>query len=410
MDFQLPGADDPRRLAVRQWLADHPRPTGLELAEAGYVAPHWPAPYGLGADPVHQVIVDDELARAGVRRPVNPIGIGWAGPTILYGGTPEQQQRYLLPMLAGQEYWCQLFSEPGSGSDLASLGTRAVRDGDEYVVNGQKIWTSGAQYAQFGILIARTDPHVAKHRGISYFICPMDAVGIEIRPITEITGGHTFNEVFFTDVRIPAANLVGQEGDGWRLAKVTLGNERVSLSTGGVLWGNGPTALDLLNAVRERGPVDDAMMRQRLADIYIEHTVLDLIRMRTLTARLRGEQPGPEASIRKILADEHGQHVMAAARDLLGAGAMLMSGNGAELKPGTDTTGLGPDRPPRDLEHPGWYDGYMFSQALTIGGGTGDVQRNIVAERVLGLSHDVDVQAGLTWAQAQQQAGQAAGR
>jgi 3-oxochol-4-en-24-oyl-CoA dehydrogenase len=377
MDFQLPGLDDPRRLAVRNWLVEHPRPSGRELAEAGYVAPHWPAPYGLGADPVHQVIVDDELSRAGVRRPVNPIGIGWAGPTILYGGTPEQQQRYLMPLLSGEEFWCQLFSEPGSGSDLASLGTRAVRDGDEYVINGQKIWTSGAQHAQFGILIARTDPHVAKHRGISYFICPMDAPGIEIRPITEITGGHTFNEVFFTEVRIPAANLVGQEGDGWRLAKVTLGNERVSLSTGGVLWGSGPTALDLLDTVRHRGPVDDATMRHRLADLFIEHTLLDLIRMRTVTARLRGEQPGPEASIRKILADEHGQHVMATARDLAGADGMLTT----------------------DGE---WYHGFMFSQALTIGGGTGDVQRNIVAERVLGLPHDLDVQAGLTWAEAQQ--------
>jgi len=410
MDFQLPSPDDPRRLAVRAWLADHPRPTGRQLAEAGYVAPHWPAPFGLGADPVHQLIVDDELSKAGVRRPVNPIGIGWAGPTILYGGTPEQQERYLLPMLSAEEYWCQLFSEPGSGSDLANLATRAVRDGDEYVVNGQKIWTSGAQFAQFGILIARTDPHLPKHKGISYFICPMDAPGIEIRPITEMTGGHTFNEVFFTDVRIPAANLVGNEGDGWRLAKVTLGNERVSLSTGGVLWGNGPTALDLLDAVRARGPVDDPTMRLRLADVYIEHVVLDLIRLRTLTARLKGEQPGPEASIRKILADEHGQHVMSAARDLLGADGMLATGEGAAFKPGTDTTGLGPDRPPRELGHPGWYDGYMFSQALTIGGGTGDVQRNIVAERVLGLPHDVDVQVGLTWAEAQHHAGQVRAR
>lgn len=406
MDFQLPAEDDPRRQAVRDWLAAHPNPTGRQLAEAGYVAPHWPEPYGLGADPVHQLIIDDELTRAGVRRPVNPIGIGWAGPTILYGGTEEQAKRYLPPLLAGEEYWCQLFSEPGSGSDLANLATRAVRDGDEYVVNGQKIWTSGAQYATFGILIARTDPNVPKHRGISYFICPMHVPGIEIRPITEITGGHTFNEVFFTDVRIPAENLVGAEGDGWRLAKVTLGNERVSLSSGGVLWGNGPTALDMLDAVRARGPVTDPIMRQRLADIYIEHTVLDLIRLRTLTARLKGEQPGPEASIRKILADEHGQHVMEAARDLLGAAGMLTGGTGDDVfVPGTDTVGLGPGKPPSDLAHPGWYDGFMFSRALTIGGGTGEVQRNIVAERVLGLPHDLDVQQGMTWAEAQRAVG-----
>jgi len=400
VDFVLPAEDDPRRAEVRAWLADHPRPTGRELAEAGLVVPHWPAPYGLGADPVHQLIVDDELTRAGVRRPVNPIGIGWAGPTILYGGSAEQQERYLRPLLAGEEFWCQLFSEPGSGSDLANLGTRAERDGDEWVVNGQKIWTSGAQYAKFGILIARTDPNVAKHKGVSYFVCPMDAPGIEIRPITEMTGGHTFNEVFFTDVRIPSANLVGREGDGWRLAKVTLGNERISLSSGGVLWGNGPTALDFIDAARRRGPIEDPMLRRRVADLYIEHTLLDLIRLRTVSARLRGEQPGPEASIRKILADEHGQHVMNLAKDVLGPTGML-TGEAAAFVPGTDTHDLSPARPSNDLADPAWHDGFLFSAALTIGGGTGEVQRNIVAERVLGLPHDVDVTAGLSWSDAQ---------
>ncbi len=397
MDFVLPAEDDPRRLAVRDWIRAHPNPTSGELAEAGYVAPHWPRPYGIDADPIHQLIVDDELTRADVVRPVNPIGIGWAGPTILYGGTPAQQRRYLMPLLAAKEYWCQLFSEPGAGSDLANLGTRAVRDGDEFVVNGQKIWTSGAQYAKFGILIARTDPDVAKHKGVSYFICPMDAPGIEIRPITEMTGGHTFNEVFFTDVRLPVENLVGDLNDGWRLAKVTLGNERISLSSGGVLWGNGPTALDMLDAARQFGPVTDPTMRQRLAGVFIEHTILDLIRWRTLTARLKGEQPGPEASIRKILADEHGQHVMAVARDLLGAEGML-SHVGAFV-PGTNTSNLGPGKPPADLRHAAWYDGYLFSMALTIGGGTGEVQRNIVAERVLGLPHDIDGEAGRSWAE-----------
>jgi alkylation response protein AidB-like acyl-CoA dehydrogenase len=387
VDFSLPPDDDPRRLDVRRWIADHPRPTGRELADAGYVAPHWPRPWGLDADPIHQLLIDAELSAAGVRRPLNPIGIGWAGPTLLHAGTKAQKDRYLWPMLAGEEFWCQLFSEPEAGSDLAGLSTRAVLDGDEFVVNGQKIWTSGAQYARFGILLARTDPEAPKHKGISYFICPMDAAGIDIRPITEITGGHTFNEVFFTDVRIPASHLVGELHDGWRLAKVTLGNERISLSTGGVLWGNGPTALDLLAAVRASGPVTDPVLRQRLADVYVEHQLLDLIRLRTLTARLKGEQPGPEASIRKILADEHGQHVMNLARDLIGAAALLTSG---DVQPGTDTMNLGPERPPRALEHPGWYDGFMFSQALTIGGGTGEVQRNIIAERVLGLPHDVE--------------------
>ena len=400
MDFLLPADDDPRRVEVREWLAAHPAPSGRELADAGYVAPHWPRPWGLEADPVHQLIIDDELSKAKVRRPANPIGIGWAGPTIAFAGTDEQQRRYLPRLLSGEDFWCQLFSEPGAGSDLAALGTRAVRDGDEFVVNGQKIWTSGAQYAKYGILIARTDPDAPKHKGISYFVCPMDLPGIEIRPIVEMTGGTTFNEVFFTDVRLPAENLVGDLHDGWRLAKVTLGNERVSLSTGGVLWGGGPTALDLVEAVKARGPVTDPHLRQRVAEVYIEHTLLDLIRLRTLSARLKGQQPGPEASIRKLLADEHGQHVMLLARDLVGASAMLTRTDDAD--DGTaGSSRLVPTTGGMGLDHPGWYDGFMFSQALTIGGGTWAVQRNIVGERVLGLPHDADVTQGMTWAESQ---------
>jgi 3-oxochol-4-en-24-oyl-CoA dehydrogenase len=382
MDFDLPGDDDERRASLRAWLADHPAPTGRQLAEAGYVAPHWPPPWGLDADPVHQLVIDDELRRAGVRRPMNPIGIGWAGPTIVHAGTEEQKQRYLMPLLAGEELWCQLFSEPGAGSDLANLGTRATRDGDEYIVNGSKIWTSLAQFSKYGILIARTDPDVPKHAGVSYFICPMDSPGIEVRPIVEMTGGATFNEVFLDDVRIPAQNLVGSENRGWELAKVTLGNERVSLSSGGALWGNGPDADDLLDLVRSRGGVSDPLLRQRLARLHVEAELLRLIRLRTVTARIKGEPPGPEASIRKILADEHGQHIMELAKDLAGAEGMLN------------------DRGPLGTEPAMWSHGFLFAPALTIGGGTGVVQRNIIAERALGLPHDIDVETGLTWAEA----------
>ncbi len=384
MDELLPGPDDPRRLAVRQWIADHPAPTNRELAESGYVAPHWPAPYGMGADPIHQLIIDDEFARAQLARPSNQIGIGWAAPTIIFAGTQEQKDRYVLPALAAEEIWCQLFSEPGAGSDLAGLSTRAVRDGDEWVVNGQKVWTTGAHYSKFGILIARTDPHVAKHKGITYFICPMDLPGIEIRTIRNIAGADSFNEVFFTDARIPHENVVGEVNDGWRLAKVTLGNERVSLSTGGVLWGNGPTALDVIDEARSLG-VSHPILRQRLASLYIEHTVLEIIRMRTLTARLRGTQPGPEASIRKIMADEHGQRVMEVARDITGADAMVI---------GPDDSVAG-----KHLRSKSWYSGYMFSKALTIGGGTGEVQRNILGERVLGLPSEPSTEKGLSWAE-----------
>ncbi len=379
----MPGDTDERRISIRTWLAENPRPTPRQLAHAGYVAPHWPAPWGLAADPIHQLIIDDELARAGVQRPSNAIGIGWAGPTITYAGTEEQKERYLFPLLTAEEIWCQLFSEPGSGSDLASLSTRAERDGDEWVVNGSKIWTSGAQHSQFGILLARTNSEAAKHKGITYFICPMNLPGIDVRPIREMTGGETFNEVFFTDVRLPLDAVVGEVNDGWRLAKVTLGNERVSLSTGGVLWGHGPTALDLLAQIK-RAPVTDPVMRQNIVKVYIEHQILELIRMRTLTARIRGEQPGPEASVRKILADEHGQHVMELALSLQGASGMIANAH---------VGGLSGTQGPSAMEAAVWYYGFLFAQALTIGGGTGAVQRNIVGERVLGLPHEPEARA-----------------
>lgn len=381
MDFELPAEDDERRLAVRSWLDARPDPSPVELAEAGYVAPHWPQPYGLDADPIHQIIIDEELRRAGVKRPANMIGIGWAGPTILEAGTEAQRELYLRRILSAEDIWCQLFSEPGAGSDLAGLATRAVRDGDEWIVNGQKIWTSFGHVARYGILIARTDPDSPKHKGITYFVCPMDADGIEVRPIIEMTGGHTFNEVFFTDVRIPHENVVGDVNDGWRLAKVTLANERVSLSGGGALWGNGPDAGDLIDLVRTQGGTTDPVLRQRLAEIHTEAEILRLIRLRTVTAAIKGQQPGPEASIRKILADEHGMRIMELAKDLSGSSGLV-----------TDSRPLGAD--------PGlWHFGWLFSQALTIGGGTGDVQRNIVSERVLDLPHDVDVEVGRSWAE-----------
>ncbi len=373
-------ADHPRRAEIRAWLETNPSPSGRQLAEAGLVAPHWPEPWGLGAEPALQLVVDDELRRAGVRRPDNTIGIGWAGPTIVHAGTEAQQERYLLPLLAGEEIWCQLFSEPGAGSDLASLTTRATLDGDEWVIEGAKVWTSYAHRAQFGILLARTDPDATKHTGISYFICPMDAPGITIRPLVDMTGTHTFNEVFFDEVRIPRENLVGDPGQGWSLGKVTLANERVSLSGAGALWGMGPTAEDLLAAVRAGGGTTDPLMRQRLAGLWIEGEVLRLLRMRTVAAAVAGVPPGPEASVRKALADDHGRHIMELARDLAGAHAMV-SNTGP--MPGAPDAGGWPDAM--------WSFGFLFSPALTIGGGTAEVQRNIIAERTLGLPHDPQV-------------------
>ncbi len=377
MDTAPPPDDDPRRLELRSWFAEHPTPSGRQLADRGLVAPHWPAPWGLGADPAHQLLVDEELQRAGVRRPDNTIGIGWAGPTLLHAGTAAQKERYLFPLLAADEIWCQLFSEPGAGSDLASLTTRAELDGDEWVVRGQKVWTSYAHRAAFGILLARTEPDAPRHQGISYFVCPMDAPGVTVRPLIDMTGAHTFNEVVLDEVRLPAANLVGDRGRGWSLAKVTLANERVSLSGAGALWGMGPTADDLLTAVRIGGGIDDPLLRQRLAAVWIEGEILRLLRLRTVSAAVAGAPPGPEASVRKALADDHGQHIMDLARDLAGASGML-SGSGPV--PGTPDAGGWPDAL--------WSYGFLFAPALTIGGGTAEVQRNIIAERTLGLPHD----------------------
>src|SRR5690242_6561732 len=341
------------------------------MAEAGYVAPHWPRPWGLDASPTEQLAIDGALRELRVPRPMNPIGIGWAGPTLLVAGTEEQQRRFLPGILDGSDIWCQLFSEPGAGSDLASLQTRAVRDGEEYVVNGQKVWTTLAHVARFGILLARTDPDAPAQEGITYFVVDMRTPGIEVRPLVQMTGTHEFNEVFFTDVRIPAANVVGSEHDGWRLAKVTLGNERVSLSGEGALWGRGPTATDVIDVVRKQGGTTDRKLRQQLARLYSEAGVLRLIRLRTLSARLRGLEPGPEASVRKAMSDEHGEHVMAMAKVLGGAHGMLT------------------DRGPFGEPDAGmWNYGYLYARALTIGGGTSEVQRNILGEKVLGLPRD----------------------
>ncbi len=406
MDFDLPAADDPRRLQVRRWLAEHPEPTGRQLAEAGYVVPHWPRPWGLEADGLHQIVIDEELEAAGVKRPENLIGIGWAAPTILAAGTPAQKDRYLWPILSGEEIWCQLFSEPDSGSDLASLSTRAVRDGDTYVVNGSKIWSSGAHHSKFGILIARTDPDVPKHRGISYFICPMDAPGVTMSPIVDMTTAHSFNEVFFDDVRLPAGLRVGEEGDGWRLAKVTLANERIGLSSGGVLWSLGPTAQQLIELVIHNGGVADPVLRDRLASVYCEAEVLRLNQLRTLSARLAGRTPGPEASIQKIMSDDHGQTVMELAASTVGASGMLTGSGPAGEVPEPMQAGATEVNFPRGggqfpQVDPVWHYGLLFSPALTLGGGTFAVQRNIVAEQVLGLPREPNVERGLTWSETQ---------
>ncbi len=377
MDFDLPPEAEEYRAGVRAFLAEHapdgryPADWNRQMAAAGYVAPHWPAPWGRDASPIEQLVIDEELRAVDAPRPMNPIGVGWAGPTLLVAGSEQQHQRYLPGLIDGSEIWCQLFSEPGAGSDLASLTTSAVRDGDEFVLNGQKVWTTLAHVARFGILLARTDPTAEAHKGITYFVLDMTSPGIEVRPLVQMTGTHEFNEVFFTDVRVPVENVVGDINDGWRLAKVTLGNERVSLSGEGALWGRGPTAMNVIDIVRAHGGTDDSLTRQRLARLYIESEILRLIRLRTVSATVRGMEPGPEASVRKAMSDEHGQHVMEMAIELAGTAGLL-----ADAGPYGDGAGGM------------WTYGYLYSRALTIGGGTSEVQRNILGERVLGLPRD----------------------
>jgi alkylation response protein AidB-like acyl-CoA dehydrogenase len=392
------GASELRR-AVRRFLAEHPEPSDAEMAAAGWVAPQWPAPWGHGASPEASVAVEEELLDAGVRLPDNPIGIGWAGPTILAAGTAAQRQRYLTRILSGEDRWCQLFSEPDAGSDLASLRTTAVRDGEEWVVEGQKIWTTAAETADFGILLARTDPDAPAHRGLSYFLCPMDLPGIEARPIREMSGGAHFCEVFLSGVRLPADALLGAEGDGWRLATLTLGNERVSLSHGGLLWGMGPTGAEVLDALARlahTGGLDDPLVRQRFARLHAESFLLERLGEQVRAAAARDGRPGPGASLEKLLSDQHGQRLFELLSDVAGpAGAVGSPGGGTAEERGSAWPAPVASVAPEPLgaglgaHHQGpWPWGALFSRALTIGGGTTEVQRNILAERVLGLPRE----------------------
>ena len=359
-----------QRRLLRSWLTDHRSPTARQLAEAGLVASHWPRPWGLDADPHLQLVVAEELAAANVAVPDSTIGLGWAGPTILAGGTEVQHRRWLPGILDGTEMWTQLFSEPDAGSDLASLRTSAERDGDHYVVNGQKIWSTWANRSQWGILLARTDATVAKHQGISYFVVDMATPGVEVRKIIEMTGGNHFNETFLNEVRIPVENRIGADGDGWRLATVTLGNERVALSEGGVLWGMGPTFGECLDEIRRRSAAGSPANRQRSAKVCSDGFVTDLLTQKIVDAMVRGEDPSPFASIRKAKADANAQAMLDLICDLAGPAGML--GIQSEESEATDP----------------WHWAYLFSRALTIGGGTSEIQRNIIGERLLGLPRE----------------------
>ncbi|HTO59581.1 MAG TPA: acyl-CoA dehydrogenase family protein [Pseudomonadales bacterium] len=398
MDFELPGDDDSRRREVRAWCEAHPRATGMDLAKAGYVVPHWPRPWGLAADAELQLIIDDELHRAGLQRPNNSVAINNCGISLVLHGTKEQQDRYLWPALSGEELWCQLFSEPSSGSDLASLRTQAVRDGDHYVINGSKIWTSLAHKASVGIMVARTDPTARKHKGLSTFIIDMHAPGVEVRPIDDMTGHpNEYNQCFFTDVRVPVGNRIGTEGDGWRISNTQLQTERVALAKPGAIWGSGPTARDLVDGLRDAGALADPLVRQQAAELYIEGEILRLLKYRNLSDRMQGRPLGPESAVQKALSSPHGQRIMALALEWMGPRGLTRGAT-----PFANESGEGVQRAIGELG--GWNWGIWFSPAVTLGIGTTEIMKNVIAERLLEMPREDDPDVRKPWNETQRTA------
>ncbi|MFD3916444.1 acyl-CoA dehydrogenase family protein [Streptomyces sp. NPDC058603] len=359
--------------------------------DAGLAWVHYPAGLGgLGAPRSLQAVVDAELAAAGA--PDNDprrigIGLGMAAPTILRYGTQEQKERFLRPLWIGEEVWCQLFSEPGAGSDLAALGTRAVRDGDsvsgDWIVNGQKVWTSSAHVARWAILIARTDPNLPKHLGISYFLCDMTDPGVEVRPLRQITGEAEFNEVFLTDVRIPDAHRLGGIGEGWKVARTTLMNERVSIG-GARLPREGGMIGTVARTWRERPELRTHELRQRLLTLWVEAEVARLTAER-LRQQLVAGQPGPEGSGMKLAFARLNQEISGLEVELLGEDGLLYSDWTMRRPELVDFTG-------RDAGYR-----YLRSKGNSIEGGTSEVLLNIVAERVLGLPSEPRNDKDIAW-------------
>jgi alkylation response protein AidB-like acyl-CoA dehydrogenase len=390
MDFELPREDDPRRLQVRAWFQARSRPTGRELAQAGYATPHWPRPWGLAADAELQLIIDEEMKRAGVISPslVNPVAVNNCAQSLLTHGTAEQRDRFLLPALAAEEIWCMLFSEPAGGSDLGALRTTARREGDHYVVSGQKIWTSLAHKAKIGVLVARTDPSAAKHAGLSQFLIDMDWPGVTVRPIIDMSGHENeYNEVFLDNVVVPADRRLGREGEGWAISMRQLQTERVALSKPGAIWGAGPSARDLVAGLDAIGALDDPLVRDEAAQIYIEGEILRLLAYRSLSDRLNARAPGPEGAVRKMLAAPHGQRVVDLAKRVQGLDGLV---KGAQPFPPT---------PGRKGLYDDWDYAFWFSGAVTLGVGTQEILKNVVGERMLGLPRDSDPTARGPWNQ-----------
>lgn len=388
MNFDLTEQEQTFRDNLRQWLQDN-LPEGWgetvfepvdmqekiaflknwsrKLHESGYAGLNWPKEYGGGgATLMEQVIFNEEVARFKAPTPYNGIAIGMVGPTLIEVGTEEQKQRYLSGMLNCEEIWCQGYSEPGSGSDLASLQTRAVQDGDEFVVNGQKVWTSLAHDASFCFLLTRTDPDVPKHKGLTCFIVDMKSPGITVRPLKQITGESEFNEVFFENVRVPRENMVGDLNNGWMVGIGLLMHERATTSI--LAQANVQVLVkDLMQLAREQGRANDPIIRQRLSQLYIESEAIKGFGYRNLTKRLRGLPPGPEGSAHRLSLTLLVQRAQELAMQLQGPYSQIMHGSERSIQDGA------------------WQFSFLRSRSSTIAGGTAEIQRNIIAERVLGL-------------------------
>jgi len=329
---------------------------------------HWPREYGgRGVSLTEQAIFQQEMARARAPQMMNRVGINLVGPTLIAHGNEEQKRRYLAKILSCEEIWCQLYSEPNAGSDLASLRTRAKPHGDHYRVSGQKVWTSYAQFASFGILLARTDPDAPPHRGISYMIVDMRSPGITIRPLTQITGSAEFSETFFDDVLVPRSNLIGRENDGWNVATTTLAHER------GTSFPFKEQVLhkiyvdELADLLRRRGGAGDPTLRQEYAACFIDVEIMRLHNCHMMTRLARGELPGPESSIVKLFWADLTQRLGDLAMESLGPAAQLVHGD-----PAAEAGGR-------------WQQRHLWSRCASIAGGTSEIQRNIIAQRLLGL-------------------------
>jgi alkylation response protein AidB-like acyl-CoA dehydrogenase len=358
----------PQRFATIADEVEFGRAWQARLAAGRWVGLHWPAEYGgRGASPVQVAIFNMEYARSRALQPINRVGINLAGPTLLAHGTQPQKQRWLPAILTAEEIWCQLFSEPNAGSDLASLQTRAVRVDDGWLLSGQKVWTSYAQFARWGICLARTDPDAPKHKGISYLIVDMDAPGIEVRPLVQITGDAEFNEVFLDDVFVPDDHLVGALHNGWAVANTTLAHERGTSFPFKEQVVHEVYLDELWQLASARGSLDDVEVADALAQSFVELRVLRLHNWRTLSELAKGVEPGPESSITKLAWTDMTQALSVRALDVIDRAAPLWWG--ARDNPGDGF----------------WQRQWLWSKAASIAGGTSEVQRTIIGERMLGL-------------------------